>query len=148
MSSTPLRISPVVLILSGALGSIALATSPFTEDFTSSNANWADSSGMNLATFVTSGGPDGSSYISATVDTSSYADGDGVTVFRGQDEFDSSNHAFEGNWLAGGIKHFVHMSGKTRRCRFRCSLDFPRPATFPVLRPTTARLCSRTRGPR
>jgi hypothetical protein len=84
----------------------AHATVPFTENFTSSAANWADASGQNLATFVPSGGPDGSSYVSTPFNTSASADGDGIIVFRGQDEFNSSNHAFEGNWLAGGINHF------------------------------------------
>ena len=46
----------------------AAATVPFTENFTSSVSNWADGTGANLATFVTSGGPDGSSYASSTSD--------------------------------------------------------------------------------
>ena len=84
----------------------ARATVPFTENFTSSVSNWADASGQNLAAFVPSGGPDGGSYASCTFNVSTSGDGDGIIVFRGQDEFNSSNDAFEGNWLAGGINHF------------------------------------------
>ncbi len=84
----------------------AHATVPFTENFTSSVSNWADATGQALATFVPSGGPDSSSYASSTFNVSGSADDDGIIVFRGQDEFNSSNHAFEGNWLAGGINHF------------------------------------------
>jgi hypothetical protein len=82
------------------------ATSPFTEDFASSASNWADGSGANLANYVASGGPDGSSYASSTATGLNAADGVRMVVFRGQDEFNSSSHAFEGNWLATGINHF------------------------------------------
>src|SRR6185312_2431904 len=79
----------------------AFATVPYTECFTSNASNWADTTGQALATYVPSGGPDGSSYITTTFNVATSADDDGIIVFRGQDEFNSSNHAFEGNWTSG-----------------------------------------------
>lgn len=106
MKSTVFAAAAIAASLVFSISQQAHATVPYTENFTLNAANWADSTGQALATFVPSGGPDGSSYISTTFNTAGSVDDDGVIVFRGQDEFASSNHAFEGNWLAGGINHF------------------------------------------
>ncbi len=96
----------LITLLAHSELSSAFATAPFIENFASSVANWADGSGADLATFVGSGGPDGSGYVSTTSTAFNVADGSGVVLFRGQDEFNSSGHAFEGDWLTGGINHF------------------------------------------
>ncbi|HEX4414900.1 MAG TPA: hypothetical protein VH107_14795 [Lacipirellulaceae bacterium] len=106
MKSTVFVCVSLAASLINSLTSLAATTVPFTENFTSSVSNWADATGGALATFVPSGGPDGSSYATSTFNVSGSADDDGIIVFRAQDEFNSSNHAFEGNWLAGGINHF------------------------------------------
>ncbi len=106
MKSTVFASAAIAATLVFSFSPQAYATVPYTENFTSDAANWADNTGQALAAFVPSGGPDGSSYITTTFNASGTKDGAGVITFRGQDEFNSSNHAFEGNWLAGGINHF------------------------------------------
>jgi hypothetical protein len=81
---------------------IHAATVPFTEDFTSSASNWADNSAMNLLNYVASGGPDSGSYASASTALA----GTSMVLFRAQDEFNSSGHALEGNWIADGAGEF------------------------------------------
>ncbi len=78
------------------------ATVPFTEDFTTNVYNWADNSAMNLLNYVASGGPDGGSYASASTALA----GTSMVLFRAQDEFNSSGHALEGNWIADGVGEF------------------------------------------
>lgn len=92
-------------------------TVPFVEDFNTDSANWGNFEAANSnpsipgfqtggpASWVSSGGPDGSGY--ASVD---FAFGDftspfgGPTLFRGQDEFNSSNGDYIGDWLTNGIR--------------------------------------------
>lgn len=85
---------------------VARATVPYTEHFTSDVANWANGPGNAFVNFAPAGGPDGSSYASTTVSAFGAPDGNRFILFRGQDNFNSSNHAFEGNWLASGIVEF------------------------------------------
>lgn len=83
----------IIALTSGA----ALAgapVSPFTETFDFGGENWTQGSGADV---VWDAG-----VISSTVDVNS-AGPFGLTVFRAQDGFDSSNDAFVGNYLAGGI---------------------------------------------
>jgi hypothetical protein len=78
---------------------------PFTEDFTANVSNWADNTGLNLLAHVASGGPDGGAYASTDMSLLGLGDQSAV-LFRAQDEFNSSGHAFEGNWLAQNIGRF------------------------------------------
>lgn len=89
-----------------AVANTTNATSPFTENFTNDVANWGNGAGNGLVTYVSSGGPDGSSYASTTASPFGAPDGNRFILFRGQDNFNSSNHAFEGNWLSSGIVEF------------------------------------------
>lgn len=101
------------------------ATVPFTEDFTADNANWKDASSAGL-TYVNSGGPDGSSYVSSSFSFENSVEADTPVLFRGQDDFGSSGGAFEGNWVTDVVRklsaqvrhnapvpltHFVRLSG-------------------------------------
>jgi hypothetical protein len=119
----------VVIVCSQPLP--ANATVPFTEDFVSSVANWADGPGTNLANYVASGGPDGSSYASSTATGLNAADGVRMVVFRGQDEFNSSNHAFEGNWLATGINRFSASVWHNAPVSLPFFVRFATPSNFP-----------------
>lgn len=91
--------------LMGMTAPLARATSPYTENFTNDAANWKNVSNV-LADYMPSGGPDGSSHISTTATAYLLPDRNPLIVFRGQDNFGSSNHAFEGNWLSSGIVEF------------------------------------------
>ncbi|MCI0333513.1 MAG: PEP-CTERM sorting domain-containing protein [Planctomycetes bacterium] len=83
------------------------ATSPYTENFTTT-ANWSTSS-MSLVApaLVAAGGPDGSSYVSRTSSAAGFPNETPFVQFRAHDEFNSSGHAFEGDWIAGGLNQLT-----------------------------------------
>jgi hypothetical protein len=96
----------LLVAVAGNLSSPAFGlTVPFTENFGSDAANWKDVNGAT-PTWLSRGGPDGSSYISTSASAYFLDDGDPVVLFRGQDGFDSSADSFVGNWLANGVNHF------------------------------------------
>jgi hypothetical protein len=95
----------MLIIAFGACVTASAAVVPFTEDFSASSANWADNSGMNVLNHVASGGPDAGAYATAPRSLNGSA-GSSVVLFRAQDEFNSSDHAFEGNWVAQGVGQF------------------------------------------
>lgn len=92
-----MKIAPALIALSSG---VALAgpglppVSPFTETFDLGGENWKQGSGADVDW--------NAGVISSTADVNS-AGPFGLTVFRAQDGFDSSNDAFVGNYLAGGI---------------------------------------------
>lgn len=91
----------------GLAGADAAGTTiPFTEDFTLDASNWRDGSGLNLASWVAAGGPDGGAYVSTSYLVPDPPLMNGAIVFRGQDDFDSSDDAFTGNWISSGIDEF------------------------------------------
>jgi hypothetical protein len=106
MSSTRFRSLALLAIAAGTFASPTFAvTVPFTENFTSDAANWRDGAGA-AATWVASGGPDGSSYITSTASAFFLDDNDPVVLFRGQVGFNSSGDAFVGNWISTGVNQF------------------------------------------
>lgn len=87
---------------------VTAAVNPYTETFGASAANWYNPLGTAPATWVANGGPDGSPHISTIFNFKDLTPGlpfpnNAVNLFRAQDEFNSSNHAFEGNWIADGV---------------------------------------------
>jgi hypothetical protein len=98
------------LAVSVAGVSIAATVTPFTEHFISDSAQWLNGDSTGFANFESSGGPDGSSYISASLNTQAFASGVSRVVFRGNSTTSPPIHAssdrFAGDWLAGGINHF------------------------------------------
>ena len=123
------------LIATWVLGSIAPLSSqaaavPFTEDFTASVSNWADNSGLSLLTHAPAGGPDGGGYTSTTTSLFGLG-GDSIVLFRGQDEFNSSNGAFEGNWIAQDINHFSAQVRHSAPMPLNFFARFSGPANFP-----------------
>jgi len=109
----------------------AIATVPFIESFTSSASNWADGPGTNFVGFVASGGPDGSSYVSTSATAFNLADDAAVVLFRGQDEFNSSAHAFEGNWITSGINKFSVYVRHDAPVSLQYFVRFATPSNFP-----------------
>jgi hypothetical protein len=79
---------------------------PFTEEFTADAANWRDAPGTASLSWIAAGGPDGSSYASGPFNFLLSASGDTPAILRAQDEFNSSNNAFVGNWIADGVNQF------------------------------------------
>ncbi len=86
-------------------------TVPFVEDFNTDSANWGNSEAAGPgfqqggpANWVSSGGPDGSGYASVDFSFGNFAGPFNPTLFRGQDEFNSSNGDYVGDWLSNGIR--------------------------------------------
>ena len=86
----------------------------FTETFETGDNGWLQGS-FSAPTYNASGSADGSAYITSTADLNS-AGPFGLTIFRGQDDFDASGDAFVGDYLAGGIDRisfdFRHNAGQ------------------------------------
>jgi uncharacterized protein (TIGR03382 family) len=89
-----------------ASGSAFAATVPFTETFSSSDANWSSASVFAPLSYPASGGPDGSGYGSTSITFPATAVGTQPLLFRGQSNFNSSGNAFVGNWITEGITAF------------------------------------------
>jgi len=85
----------------GGIGSL-----PVTESFDTGAENWRTVDGVTDADWFATGGADGGGYISTTVDVPEFIPPFGVLGFRGQDEYNSSNNAFVGDWLAAGVTQF------------------------------------------
>lgn len=86
-----------------AAAASAAPVSPFVETFESGNAAWADVASAP-ATWTPTGALDGSAYISGSIaDVYTLNPTFGGIVLRAQDAFDSSNDAFVGDYIAGGI---------------------------------------------
>lgn len=115
------------LVAAGAQGGVV---TPFTETFTFDNANWRDGATNPLA--WNAGG-----FVSTSGDLNS-AGPFGLTLFRGQDGFDSSGDAFVGDYVAGGINRISldirHDAGQDLTFAVRVAVSGPSPA-FAVISP-------------
>ncbi len=106
-----------------ASAAAAGTVSPFTETFDLGSSNWKTGASTDLAW-------DASGFVSNEVDVNS-AGPFGLTLFRGQDGFDSSGDAFVGNYLASGINRVSfdirHDAGQalTFALRVATSNNFP-----------------------
>jgi hypothetical protein len=94
----------VVAVSWMAVASAAPLTVPYTETFSAGAANWMISSTGTLATWNSSGGPNDSAFISREFTITATPPGafSGPILIRGQDNFNSSDSRFVGNWLTGG----------------------------------------------
>jgi hypothetical protein len=86
---------------------VQAVTIPFTETFAVDNANWSigSSTVYAAATWNATGGPSGGTFISR-LGSGTGSPFSGPTIFRGQDNFDSSGDAFVGDWIAAGVGTF------------------------------------------
>ncbi len=100
------------IALTAGLANAGVST--FTETFEGGANGWLQGS-FSAPTYNAAGALDGSAYITSTADLNS-AGPFGLTVFRGQDDFDASGDAFVGDYLAGGINRisfdFRHNAGQ------------------------------------
>ena len=106
------------LVTLSALSLVSFATADvvdFTETFAADDSDWrgAAASGADILDFVANGGPDGSSYVSFETNFINFPDGSGMgggqptpVLFRGQQNFGSSDGAFVGNWIEDGVQEF------------------------------------------
>ena len=109
------------LLAAGCMNAAAHATIvPFIEGFEADAANWFDGAGATELGWSPSGGPDGSAHATTQFNFLNAAPGSFATIFRGQDNFDSSNDAFVGNWIADGVNQLS----------FAVRHDAPTPISF------------------
>jgi len=112
-----------------ALGAHGGVVAPFTETFETGANNWVAGSNGPLQEDA-SGALDGSAFVGTRADLNT-AGPFGLTIFRGQDNFDASGDAFVGDYLAGGITtvsfDFRHNAGQDLGIALRIagSLNFP-----------------------
>jgi len=91
-----------------ALGAATVASAsidiPWSESFTDDPADWFNGSGDAVADWASTDGIDGSDdgYLTADLDFTDLVDGATPILFRAQDEFNSSNNAFVGDWISEG----------------------------------------------
>ena len=109
----PFFLTALAIIL--GIGSTNAEVVDFTETFSTNDSDWrgADSSGNDLLDFFADGGPDNSSYVSFRSNFINFPDGSGMgggqptpVLFRGQQNFGSSDGAFVGNWIEDDVAGF------------------------------------------
>lgn len=95
------------VVVSRQAGAVPPPVDSYTEHFPASNANWVygPSAGLGFASWSSAGGPDGSSHISATLNTVGISSGAQFLLFQGRSDQTASNNEFVGDWLAGGMNH-------------------------------------------
>jgi hypothetical protein len=114
-----------------ALAEARAVTVPFTEEFQNDSANWRNNNSITPLTWNAGGGPDGSTYASATFNFAGSGAGGTPAIIRGHDEFNSSGGAFVGNWITSSVAGFGvyvrHNTGVplTFFVRFADPVNFP-----------------------
>jgi len=83
---------------------------PYTETFADGNANWGTGGDWEVfepLDWQGSGGPDSGAHVTAPKNFVDFEPGGfPLTIFRGQDNFNSSDGAFEGDWISAGVTEF------------------------------------------
>ena len=122
-----------ILTLSVAFGFSAVhaAVVPFTEDFPSDSAHWRDAFGLAELGWQATGGPDGGSYAFGTFNFVHSNENDTPAILRAHDEWNSSNNAFVGDWLADGVTQFSVMVRHDAPVPLTYFVRFAGPANFP-----------------
>ncbi len=125
--TTPRAASRATVLVAGAAGLLLAAAPaaadlvlPAIEDFEDGASSWFDGPAVAELDWVASGGADGGGYVTDVVDVPSEPPPFGITAFRAQDEFGSSDGIFEGDWLAAGVTEV----------RFAVRHDAPAPIAF------------------
>jgi len=106
---------------------------PVVEDFNDGPANWFNGPGTAVADWEPNGGPNGAGDGFITADAA-FADAGmfGLTLFRGQDNFDSSNDAFVGDWANNGVNAFTFSFRHNAPTPVNLFVRFATPANFPA----------------
>lgn len=103
----------------------------FTEEFNANSSGWRDSAGLQELSWVNTGGQGGGAFSASTFNFVNSTANATPVLFRAQDEFGSSNGAFVGDWVTGGVdgfSAFVHHDAPTALVFFA---RFSGPANFP-----------------
>lgn len=120
----------LIITIAAAAGTSLAGVAPFTETFEVGSNGWMQGSFI-MPNHAPAGALDGSAYISSTADLNS-AGPFGLTILRGQSDFNASGNAFAGDYTAGGINHisfdFRHNAGVDLGIALRVAS----PANFPA----------------
>lgn len=105
-------------------------TVPYTEDFPTGDANWRKANNT-APDYVATGGPSGAgdAYISSLHALASSTTAQ--TIFRGQDNFNSSGDAFVGDWITGGVTQFSFWIRHNAAVDLTVGTRFATPDNFP-----------------
>jgi hypothetical protein len=76
---------------------------PFSERFVADSSGWRDPAGATQLDWHPNGGRNGSSHASGSFNFIGLAPGDTPVILRAHDEWNSSDGAFAGNYLAEGV---------------------------------------------
>lgn len=95
----------VCAAMAAAGASVHAATNPYTEEFPTNAANWADGASQAL-TWNAAGGMFGSHVRAPANFQAITTANETLTVFRAHDDFGSSGNNFFGNYLADGVTQF------------------------------------------
>jgi hypothetical protein len=128
-------------IATGVLVAVSLTTSasaldvPFTENFDTGSSDWYNAAGDAPVGWASTGGPQGAgdAYATTSYDFSNAFEGQFLTLFRGQDEFMSSDDAFFGNWLTGGVTEFSFWFRHHAQVPLNAISRFSGPANTPAV---------------
>jgi len=101
------RLTIIIAAAAGLAASAQGVDNPFTEMFTADNSGWRDSNAANPLAWVPAGSYNGSSYGAAGFNFVNSVLDDTPVIFRGQDEFNHSNGAFDGDWIVDGATEFM-----------------------------------------
>lgn len=118
--SRTISIAAVTAAAFVSISADAAISLPAIESFDSDAANWFNSNSTDVVDWVATGGADGGGYVTTGLEIPEFPPPFGITLFRGQDEFGSSDGIFEGDWAAAGVTEL----------RFSVRHDAPIPLTF------------------
>ena len=120
----------LIITIAATAGTAIAGVTSFTETFESGANGWMQGS-FTMPNHTPAGALDGSSYISSTADLNS-AGPFGLTVLRGQNDFNASGGAFAGDYLAGGINQISFDLRHNAGIDLGIALRVASPANFPA----------------
>jgi len=124
-------LSTAAIVLIGLAPVVHADVDPFVEDFDAGPANWRDVGGVDDLDWSASGGPDGGAFAFTDFNFVDNQEGDSQILFRGHDEFNSSNNAFVGNWFDKSVSEFSFFVRHDAPFPLTYFTRFASPANFP-----------------
>jgi hypothetical protein len=104
---------------------------PYTENFDADSANWRANNSTIALGWTSGGGPEASSYATTDFNFLNSGSGSTPTIFRNQDEFNSSGLNFQGNWVTGDVVQLSFYVRHNAGVNMTFFVRFADPANFP-----------------
>ncbi len=126
------RFAVVVAMANAAFSMTTVgATVPFVEDFSADAANWREATGTTPLDWIATGGPDGGTFASTTLNFVDLATNDTPVMFRGHSAYGSSGSAFVGDWVSSGVDEFSLYVRQDTGMSLNFFTRFASPGNFP-----------------